>query len=215
VRRRPYSVVLFDEIEKAATEVHNILLQIMDDGVLTDSNGRKVDFKNTIVIMTSNVGTQALKKDTTFGFIAGDDRSKRSYEKIKETVLGELKNAFPPEFLNRLDDTIVFRMLDKDDLQKIVRIMLADLNKRLTNHNLTLEISDAAADFLVEKGFVENQGARPLRRIIQDQVENALADKLLSREIAENSKVNIDVQDKTLTFASEKKTARRKKLATA
>jgi ATP-dependent Clp protease ATP-binding subunit ClpC len=217
VRRRPYSVVLFDEIEKAATEVHNILLQIMDDGILTDSNGRKVDFKNTIVIMTSNVGTQALKKDTTFGFIAGDDRSKRSYEKIKETVMNELKNAFPPEFLNRLDDTIVFRMLDKDDLQKIVRLMLADLNKRLTNHNLTLEISDAAADFLVEKGFVENQGARPLRRIIQDQIENALADKLLSRELAENSRVNIDVRDKELTFTAEKKTtrARRKKLATA
>ncbi|MDR1453850.1 MAG: ATP-dependent Clp protease ATP-binding subunit [Candidatus Margulisbacteria bacterium] len=217
VRRRPYSVVLFDEIEKAATEVHNILLQIMDDGILTDSNGRKVDFKNTIVIMTSNVGTQALKKDTTFGFIAGDDRSKRSYEKIKETVLGELKNAFPPEFLNRLDDTIVFRMLDKDDLQKIVRIMLADLNKRLTNHNLTLEISDAAADFLVEKGFVENQGARPLRRIIQDQVENALADKLLSREIAENSNVSIDAQDKVLIFTAGKKVSRprRKKLAPA
>ncbi|GBR73543.1 chaperone protein ClpB [Candidatus Termititenax aidoneus] len=217
VRRRPYSVVLFDEIEKAATEVHNILLQIMDDGVLTDSNGRKVDFKNTIVIMTSNVGTQALKKDTTFGFIAGDDRSKRSYEKIKETVMNELKNAFPPEFLNRLDDTIVFRMLDKDDLQKIVRIMLADLNKRLANHNMALELSDAAASFLVEKGFVENQGARPLRRIIQDQVENALADKLLSREIAENSKVSIGLQDQELTFTPEKKTTRtrRKKLATA
>ncbi|MDR1322928.1 MAG: ATP-dependent Clp protease ATP-binding subunit [Candidatus Margulisbacteria bacterium] len=215
VRRRPYSVVLFDEIEKAATEVHNILLQIMDDGVLTDSNGRKVDFKNTIVIMTSNVGTQALKKDTTFGFIAGDDRSKRSYEKIKETVMNELKNAFPPEFLNRLDDTIVFRMLDKDDLQKIIRIMLADLNKRLTNHNMALELSDEAASFLVEKGFVENQGARPLRRILQDRVENALADKLLSREIAENSKVSIGLQDQELTFTAEKKTARRKKLATA
>jgi ATP-dependent Clp protease ATP-binding subunit ClpC len=122
--------------------------------------------------------------------------------------MGELKNAFPPEFLNRIDDTIVFRMLDKDDMQKIVRIMLEDLNKRLVNQKLELEISDEAAGFLVEKGFVENQGARPLRRIIQDQIENTLADRLLSGEIAEKSKVQIGLKDKELVFTAEKKITR-------
>ncbi|MDR1997969.1 MAG: ATP-dependent Clp protease ATP-binding subunit [Candidatus Margulisbacteria bacterium] len=202
VRRRPYSVVLFDEIEKAAPEVHNILLQIMDDGILTDANGRKVDFKNTVIIMTSNAGTQLLKKDNTFGFVTNADRGQKSYEKIKETILGELKNIFSPEFLNRLDDTIIFRMLDKTDMQKIIRIMLADLNKRLSVRGMTLTISDAAAGFLVDKGFVENQGARPLRRIIQDQIENQLADKLLSGEIAEHSSVQIDLKNQTLTFSA-------------
>ena len=211
VRRRPYSVVLFDEIEKAAAEVHNILLQIMDDGILTDSNGRKVDFKNTIIIMTSNVGTQMLRKDVTFGFVANTDKTKKSYEKIKETVMEELKKAFPPEFLNRIDDTIVFRMLDKEDMQKIVHIMLGDLNKRLSNHNLTLKIADNAAAFLVEKGFMENQGARPLRRIIQDKIENQLADKLLSGEIAEKSGVEISLKNEELVFTSAKKSARPKK----
>ena len=220
VRRRPYSVVLFDEIEKAASEVHNILLQIMDDGILTDSNGRKVDFKNTVVIMTSNVGTQMLKKDNSFGFVVGDDRSKKSYEKIKETVLAELKNAFPPEFLNRIDDTIIFRMLDKADLQKIIHLMIADLNKRLKESSLNITLTVPAADFLVEQGFTENQGARPLRRILQNQIENQLADKLLSGEVTESSTVEIGLKDKELTFTMTSKKANkapktRKKLVSA
>jgi ATP-dependent Clp protease ATP-binding subunit ClpC len=161
-----------------------------------------VDFKNTVVIMTSNVGTQMLKKDNTMGFVARENKGQKSYEKIKETVLSELKNAFPPEFLNRIDDTIIFRMLDKDDMQKIIRIMLGDLNKRLSANGLTLSISDAAASLLVEQGFVENQGARPLRRIIQDRIENPLADKLLLGEVAGNSEVAIGLKEKELTFTS-------------
>jgi ATP-dependent Clp protease ATP-binding subunit ClpC len=212
VRRKPYSIILFDEIEKAAPEVHNLLLQIMDDGQVTDSNGRKVDFKNTVVIMTSNVGTNLMRKDATFGFVTQGDRDKRTYDKMKESVLEELKRAFSPEFLNRIDDTIIFRILDKQDMRLISRVMMGDLDKRLRENKIELQLSDEALDFIVDKGYVENLGARPLRHRLQEYVENPLADKLLAGEFSAGSIVRAELKDGAITFVIEPMPAADKKI---
>jgi ATP-dependent Clp protease ATP-binding subunit ClpC len=176
----------------------------MDDGVLTDSNGRKVDFKNTIIIMTSNVGSNLIKKETAYGFVKADDKGKRTYEKMKETVIEEMKKVFPPEFLNRIDDTIIFRILDKGDLRLIIKIMVDDLNKRLVDHKITLTLSEEAYEFVVDKGYVENHGARPLRHRIQDLVENPLADRLLSGDIKEGTQIKCTVKGDALDFVVQK-----------
>lgn len=202
VRRKPYSIVLFDEIEKGATEIHNLLLQIMEDGVLTDSNGRKVDFKNTIIIMTSNVGSNLLKKEAGFGFVTHDNKQLKTYEKMKETVLEELKKAFPPEFLNRIDDIIIFKILDKENMKDIAKIMVSNLLSRLTDHNIELVFGKGVLEHIVDKGYVENQGARPLRGKIQELVENQLADKLLSEEIKKGQVVTINLKDDQLIFTA-------------
>jgi ATP-dependent Clp protease ATP-binding subunit ClpC len=211
VRRKPYSIVLFDEIEKGAVEVHNLLLQIMEDGVLTDSNGRKVDFKNTIIIMTSNVGSNMLKKEAGFGFVTHDNKEQKTYEKMKETVMDELKKAFPPEFLNRIDDIIIFRILDKENMKAIAQIMIDNLLKRLADHDITLTLGKGVLEYIVEKGYVENQGARPLRGKIQELLENTLADKLLSEEVKKGQNVTVNVKDDKLVFTAKDGTSNKGK----
>ncbi len=197
VRRKPYSVVLFDEIEKAHPDVFNILLQILDDGILTDSQGRKVDFKNTVVIMTSNIGARLIteKAKSSLGFGASAADADDDYNSIKEKVLGELKNVFRPEFLNRIDETIVFRKLSKEDIKQITAIMTDGLKKRVEALGYSLEITDEAINHLSESGFDEVYGARPLRRAIQSQVEDALADEILARKFEQGSKITVDFKD--------------------
>jgi ATP-dependent Clp protease ATP-binding subunit ClpC len=199
VRRRPYSVILFDEIEKAHPDVFNLLLQILEDGRLTDSHGRTVDFKNTVLIMTSNVGTRDAEK-SALGFT--QDTHAANYEVIRDKLLGELKHTFNPEFLNRVDETVVFRTLRREEIREIVDIMLKHVNVRLADKTLTLELTDAAKEFLIEKGFSPSFGARPLRRAIQKHVEDALAEELLRGRLADGSSVKADAGPDGLVFTS-------------
>lgn len=199
VRRRPYSVILFDEIEKAHPEVFNILLQILDDGALTDAQGRKVDFKNTVVIMTSNVGANYIKKQSKMGFTAEKDE-KAEYENMKENVISKLRDTFRPEFLNRLDETIVFHSLNKDHITKIIEIMIKELQERLDTKEIEIDITDEAKMKLIDEGFDAEFGARPLRRAIQRMVENKLSEKILSGDISEGDKVKVDEKDDELVF---------------
>ena len=195
IRKKPYCVVLFDEIEKAHPDVFNIMLQILDDGRLTDSKGRHINFKNTIIIMTSNVGASMITNTQKLGFsVSGDDKKDR-YEKLKETVNEELKKAFRPEFLNRVDDIIVFAHLSHEEIRQIVELMLKDLFKRLSERNLTIEVTDAAKDYLAKEGYSETYGARPLRRVIQKKVEDILAEEILSGNYKENDKLKMDFRD--------------------
>lgn len=195
VRRKPYSVVLLDEIEKAHPDVFNILLQVLDDGILTDSLGRKVDFKNTIIIMTSNIGTKEIKTTGTFGF--GSDNETSKYENLKNTVQEAMKRLFNPEFLNRVDDTIVFRNLDKNDIKKIIKIELNDLIKNIRESKMDLILDESAENFLAEKGFDEKFGARPLKRAIQKYVEDPLAEEILLGTFKEGSKILIKHKEGT------------------
>ncbi|MBK9097748.1 MAG: ATP-dependent Clp protease ATP-binding subunit [bacterium] len=187
VRRKPYSVVLFDEIEKAHPDIFSILLQVLDDGILTDSLGRKVDFRNTIIIMTSNVGTRDIKDISSFGF--GDSKPKDHYDKMKDTVEEAMRKLFNPEFLNRIDDTIVFRNLDKEDIMQIINIEIKDLYKNLEENKMDLILDQTAKEFLVNKGFDEKFGARPLRRAIQKYVEDPLAEEILRGSFKEGTKI--------------------------
>ncbi|MBM7615342.1 ATP-dependent Clp protease ATP-binding subunit [Alkaliphilus hydrothermalis] len=193
VRRKPYSVVLFDEIEKAHPDVFNILLQILDDGRLTDSKGKTVDFKNTVIIMTSNVGAHTIKKQRTLGFVAqASDESKNEYNKMKDNVMEELRRSFRPEFLNRIDDIIVFHGLERSHIGEIIDIMLEDLNKRLKALNISLEVEETAKTYIADKGFDPQFGARPLKRAIQKLVEDKLSEELLKGTIPEGSQVKLD-----------------------
>ncbi len=195
IRKKPYCVVLFDEIEKAHPDVFNIMLQILDDGRLTDSKGRHINFKNTIIIMTSNVGASMITNTQKLGFsISGDDKKDR-YEKLKDTVNEELKKAFRPEFLNRVDDIIVFAHLNQDEIRQIVDLMLKDLFKRLSERELTIEVTDAAKDYLAKEGYSETYGARPLRRVIQKKVEDVLAEEILSGNYKAHDKLKMDYRD--------------------
>jgi ATP-dependent Clp protease ATP-binding subunit ClpC len=187
VRRKPYSVVLFDEIEKAHPDIFSILLQVLDDGILTDSLGRKVDFRNTIIIMTSNVGTRDIKELSSFGF--SDARPKDHYDKMKDTVEEAMRKLFNPEFLNRIDDTIVFRNLDKEDIMQIISIEIKDLYKNLEENKMDLILDQSAKEFLVIKGFDEKFGARPLRRAIQKYIEDPLAEEILRGSFKEGTKI--------------------------
>ena len=187
VRRKPYSVVLFDEIEKAHPDIFSILLQVLDDGVLTDSLGRKVDFKNTIIIMTSNVGTRDIKHGGAFGF--SDAQEKDKHDLLKTTVEDAMKRLFNPEFLNRIDDTIVFRSLTKEDIMEIISIEIQDLYKNLEENKMDLILDQSAKEFLVEKGFDEKFGARPLRRAIQKYVEDPLAEEILRGSFKEGTRI--------------------------
>ena len=182
VRRKSYCCILLDEIEKAHTDVFNILLQIFDDGHLTDAKGRRGDFRNSIIVMTSNIGAELIRKGSTIGFTSRSDEAKTKqmdYEKMKEKLLEELKKSFRPEFLNRVDGVVVFHALTKEDIRKIVDLMLAQVSKQLEEKGIKLEVTDAAKDFLGEKGYDEVFGARPLRRVIQDIVEDKLSESLL------------------------------------
>ena len=182
IRRKPYSVVLFDEIEKAHPDVFNMLLQILDDGILTDSQGRRVDFKNCVIIMTSNVGARLITEEkASFGFVANSDNS--SSEKIKESVLGELKNTFRPEFLNRVDDIIVFNQLTEDEIKQIAKNLLTTLEKRMQALEITMTFDDSVVDFVSKAGFDKIYGARPLKRAIQTNIEDVLSEKILEKSI--------------------------------
>jgi ATP-dependent Clp protease ATP-binding subunit ClpC len=181
VRRKPYSVLLFDEIEKAHPDVFNMMLQILDDGRLTDSKGRTVDFKNTIIIMTSNVGAQGIENPSTLGFAVKEDKEAR-YENIKSKVNEAMKQSFRPEFLNRLDDVIIFQPLTKEEIRRIVDIMVKDLLKRINTKKMKLELSDEVKDELAKEGYSPSYGARPLRRVIQKRIEDPLCEALLSGE---------------------------------
>jgi ATP-dependent Clp protease ATP-binding subunit ClpC len=196
VRRKPYSVILFDEIEKAHPDVFNILLQLLDDGRMTDSKGRTVDFKNTIIIMTSNVGASTIKKQKVLGFTSGEEKDieKSEYEKMKENVMGELKKTFRPEFLNRLDDIIVFHSLNKENIKEIVGLMTADLQKRLTELGISIEVNDDARELLAEAGFDPVFGARPLQRTIRKMIEDTLSEEILKGNInkADNLVVKVE-----------------------
>ncbi len=191
VRRKPYCVILLDEIEKAHPDVFNILLQVLDEGHLTDNYGRVIDFKNTVVIMTSNVGARDLTKTKSLGFTSGDE--KQNWERRAEKVRDELKNVFNPEFLNRLDDVIVFHPLSREHITQIVSILLKDVRKRLSEEELTLTLSPAATDFLVKHGYDEQYGARPLKRSIQKYIEDPLSDKILVAEYSKGEEIEVDV----------------------
>ncbi|CAM3240963.1 ATP-dependent Clp protease ATP-binding subunit [Filibacter tadaridae] len=193
VRRKPYSVVLLDEIEKAHPDVFNILLQVLEDGRLTDSKGRTIDFRNTVVIMTSNVGAEALKKNRYVGFNIQDTNT--NYEGMKETMLEELKKAFRPEFLNRVDEMIVFHSLEKEHLRKIVTLMSRELSKRLSEQDIELELTEDAKQKISEEGYDPEYGARPLRRALQKHVEDRLSEELLSGTILTGGKVIVDVEN--------------------
>jgi len=191
VRRKPYSVVLLDEVEKAHPDVFNILLQILEDGKLTDAQGRKVDFRNTIVIMTSNIGAATISKNQTLGFSVGDD-SGLSYDEMKERIMGELKRVFRPELLNRIDEVIVFHKLTKDEIMTIVDLMMKRLRDQMGEHEAVIELTDGAKELLVDKGYDPTMGARPLRRAIQRYIEDPLADFVLGRELGSGSTILVD-----------------------
>ncbi len=201
VRRKGYSVVLLDEIEKAHPEVFNMLLQVMEDGRLTDAKGRKVDFRNTIIVMTSNVGADLIKRDTTLGFTPRGSEvsnSESAYVKMKEKVLGELKKTFRPEFMNRIDSVVVFRALNKEEIRAIVDILMGRVRAQLIEQKITLEVDDEAKDLLAEKGWDPQFGARPLRRTIQNMIEDELAEQLLQGKIKQGSTVKVTVKDDKL-----------------
>jgi len=191
VRRKPYSVILLDEIEKAHPDVFNILLQVLDEGHLTDNYGRVIDFKNTVVIMTSNVGARDITKGKALGFATGD--SKNSWERMAEKVREELRIVFNPEFLNRLDDTIVFHPLSREHIAQIVNVLLKDVRKRLAEEDLTLKLTDAATDFLVKHGYDESYGARPLKRAIQKFIEDPLSEKILMGDFSRADDIEVGV----------------------
>ena len=204
VRRKPYSVVLFDEVEKAHPDVFNVLLQILDDGRLTDSKGRVVNFKNTIIIMTSNVGASRIKKMSNFGFASGDE-AEAGYDNMKDNINEALKEQFKPEFLNRLDDVIIFRKLTKEEAGAICRKIIDGLSERLKGRDITLKISDAAMDKLLDEGYNDMYGARPLKRTVQKRVEDRLSDEILAGHILAGEKVTVDVNEGEFVFRSEKK----------
>lgn len=205
IRRKPYSVILFDEIEKAHPDVFNIMLQILDDGRLTDAKGRTVDFKNTVIIMTSNVGASTIKKQRTLGFTSGaTDEEKNEYEKMKENVLTELKKTFRPEFLNRIDEIIVFHSLNKEHIKHIVSLMIDNLSKRLERMNIKIELDDKAKDLLADEGFDPTYGARPLQREIRRKIEDRLSEELLKGTIKKSDRIKISADEKELVFSNNK-----------
>jgi ATP-dependent Clp protease ATP-binding subunit ClpC len=193
IRRRPYSVVLLDEIEKAHPDVFNMLLQVMEEGRLTDAFGRNVDFRNTIVIMTTNAGAEAIKNEAAFGFQKPDEDA--SYENMKSRVQEQIEKVFRPEFLNRVDDVIVFRHLTYDDLGEVIELELAKVRERLGEHTLTLTLSEEAKTFLIKKGSNLDFGARPLRRAIENFVEDPLSEELLKGEFQGKDTITVEVKE--------------------
>jgi ATP-dependent Clp protease ATP-binding subunit ClpC len=209
VRRKPYSVVLFDELEKASPDVINLLLQILDDGILTDSTGRKINFKNTIIIMTSNVGSKFIHSETSFGFVDPGKIDDSKQEVLKSKLDRELREAFKPEFLNRIDDTIIFKALNEPNVRDIVDIMLDKLKTRLSERNIDISYDKKVKEFLLKHGFDKRMGARPLRRAIQEHFEDALADQMLllglHNDFDAKATVKITADVKRIVFTLEKK----------
>jgi ATP-dependent Clp protease ATP-binding subunit ClpB len=195
VRRRPYSVVLFDEIEKAHHDVFNVLLQVLDDGRLTDGQGRTVDFKNTIVIMTSNLGSPIIQD-----YFLDGKTDRASHQAMEDKVLAELKRHFRPEFLNRVDDTIIFQSLDENELARIVEIQIGRLEKRLAQQNLTLEVDAAAKKLLAKEGYDPQFGARPLKRAVQEHLLNPLSMKILEGDFKAGDRIKVTADNEGLVF---------------
>ncbi|MYE54586.1 MAG: AAA domain-containing protein, partial [Chloroflexi bacterium] len=198
VRRRSYSVILLDEIEKAHPEVFNILLQIFDDGHLTDAKGRRVDFRNTVIVMTSNIGSDLIRQDRSMGFSARGESGRtdeQAYLRMKNNVLDEVKRFFRPEFLNRIDGQVVFHSLGREHMQEIVKLQLQDVNGELIEQGITMEVSDAARDWLSEKGYDPQFGARPMRRLIQDHLEDKLSDAIIAGELSPGDTAMVDVNE--------------------
>jgi ATP-dependent Clp protease ATP-binding subunit ClpC len=208
VRRRPYSVILLDEVEKAHPEVFNALLQIMDDGRLTDGQGRTVDFKNTVVIMTSNAGSSDLKRALNMGFIykKGEAARDEQYEAMRSKAMAGLKQAFRPEFINRIDQIVVFHDLGKDELFRIIDLLLDQVRARLREQDIELIVSDQAKDFLLKEGYDEEFGARPLRRAIQSHVDDALADALMAGELVSGQAALLQVEENKIVIEGREKT---------
>jgi len=202
VRRKPYSVVLLDEIEKAHPDVFNILLQVLDEGRLTDSLGRRVDFKNTILIMTSNIGAREIRKNITFGF--SSESSENSYQDMKKKIMENLKRVFNPEFLNRIDDTIVFRPLTKPDMIKIVDLVMKEVVDKVADRKISIELTQGAKEFIAEKGFDPVFGARPLKRAIQKYIEDPIAEEILKSKFSNGSKIKVRLRGKSLYFTDGK-----------
>lgn len=200
IRKKPYSVILFDEIEKAHPDIFNIMLQILDDGRLTDAKGRHVNFKNTVIIMTSNVGASMITTQGKLGFTTAENANKDKYEKLKDTVNEELKKAFRPEFLNRIDDIIVFNHLQKEEIRQIVDLMMKDLFKRLSERELSIEVTDEVKDFLAKDGYSEAYGARPLRRLIQRKIEDQLAEEILTNAYEPGDVIMLKLKDEKIVF---------------
>jgi ATP-dependent Clp protease ATP-binding subunit ClpC len=211
VRRKPYSVILLDEIEKAHPDVFNILLQVLEDGRLTDSKGRTVDFRNTVLILTSNVGAEALKRNKYVGFNIQD--GEQDYKDMKGKVMEELKKAFRPEFLNRIDEIIVFHALERKQLQEIVSLMSDALVKRLKEQDINLELTEAAKDKISKEGYDPEYGARPLRRAIQRHIEDRLSEELLKGTILTGQHVIIDIENDDFVVKTEKTAAEKTELA--
>jgi ATP-dependent Clp protease ATP-binding subunit ClpC len=196
LRRRPYSIVVFDEVEKAHPEVHNMLLQIMEEGHLSDAKGRKVDFRNAIIVMTSNIGADMIRKQSSLGFALKRDEvteERLSYEDMRKKLSESLKRAFRPEFINRLDSVVIFRSLSKEDIQKIVTLELDKVAERLKEHDLVLTATPEALAVLADQGYDAEFGARPLRRVIQQQVENPLSDRLLGGEFQNGDSIQVNL----------------------
>lgn len=210
LRRRPYSIVVFDEVEKAHPEAHNMLLQIMEEGHLSDAKGRKVDFRNALIVMTSNVGADMIKRQTSLGFSLKRDEvaeERLAYEDMRKKLMESLRRVFRPEFINRLDSVIVFRSLSKEDIKKIVQLELEKVSQRLVEHHITLDASPAALDLLAELGYDPDMGARPLRRVIQQKVEDPLSDTMLMGGFNDGDTIRIDVKDGDITLERAEKEA--------
>jgi ATP-dependent Clp protease ATP-binding subunit ClpC len=201
VRRRPYSVILLDEIEKAHPDVFNLLLQVLEDGRLTDSFGRRVDFRNTVLIMTSNLGAEQLKKQGSLGFAPA--ASEVTYAKMKEQLLDEVKRAFKPEFLNRIDDVIVFQQLTRQELEQIVELEISQVRERLHEQEIMIQLDASAKEFLVEKGFDPVFGARPLKRVIQRFLEDPLAEAIIAKWFKAGAPIRVFRKDDRLEFEGE------------
>ncbi|HEY4722357.1 MAG TPA: AAA family ATPase, partial [Anaerolineae bacterium] len=208
IRRRPYSIVVFDEIEKAHPEAFNMLLQIMEEGHLSDARGRKVDFRNAIIIMTSNIGAEMIRRQTSIGFAVKKDEVKdeqQDYDEMREKLMGQLKKAFRPEFLNRVDAVVVFRALTRDEITAIVDLEISKVQARLSHQEIKIEATPAAKQYLSDKGYNYEFGARPLRRVIQSEVEDKMSDGLLSGKFGKGDTVQIDLVEGNLTFSAVKK----------
>ena len=199
VRRKPYAVILFDEVEKAHPDVFNVLLQILEDGRLTDGQGRVVDFKNTVVVMTSNAGAHTIKKQRSMGFGSGSSDEK-SYEAMRENIMDEVKRLFRPEFLNRVDEIIVFHALEQEEIDRIAALMLSNVQKRLRERDIDLEVDDSALKLLSAAGYDLQYGARPLRRAIQRMVEDALSEEILDGKVKLGDRVLMKAEDGKLVF---------------
>ncbi|MDN6409716.1 MAG: AAA family ATPase, partial [Tetragenococcus halophilus] len=209
IRQKPYSVILLDEIEKAHSDVFNMLLQVLDDGMLTDGKGRKIDFKNTIIIMSSNLGATALRDEKEVGF--GVDRRKIDHESMESRIREEMKNYFRPEFLNRIDESIVFHSLGKEELRQIVELLTNDLINQLKEQDIHLRITSTALDIIAEKGYDPEYGARPLRRAIQTNVEDMLSDEIISGEVKAGDRITVGGSKGELTLRHRKSKPKNKK----